>query len=211
MALSTKIAGLNTATRPVLQASAAITEREAYLAVEAKLGQRMSPTWCAQNGVAGLTAQAARAIFQHLLESARELDQAQLAAFLQPGQPQSTLGTQPPLLLACLRPCRHRACFQQQPPSSSRHHLCSHLLAPFSTSWGPQGPPLLPLLLQHHLLALPRQHPLRVSARPGAGAEAAAATGRMQTTMLLPRPCRLLSGRTHKFLWLPARRACVWK
>ena len=95
-ALRAKIEGLNTATRPVLQAVTAITEREVFAAVETKLGERMSPTWCAQNGMGGLTVQAASAIFQHLIEAARELDQAQLMALLHPGQPQTALGTQPP-------------------------------------------------------------------------------------------------------------------
>ena len=75
-ALRGEIEGLNTATRPVLQAVAAITEREAFAAVEAKLGERMSPTWCAQNGMGGMTVQAASAIFQQLIEATRELDQA---------------------------------------------------------------------------------------------------------------------------------------
>ena len=48
----------------------------------------MTHTWLAQNGVGGLTAQAARAIFQHFLESARELDTPQLMALLRHGQDQ---------------------------------------------------------------------------------------------------------------------------
>ena len=94
MALRMKIDALN-ATRATHPAAGMITEREAMAAVGATLGPRMSYTWLAQNGVGGLTAQAARAVFRVFLESVRELDPAQQMALLRPAQQQLRPAAQP--------------------------------------------------------------------------------------------------------------------
>ena len=100
--------------------------------------------------MAGLTAQVARAIFQHLLESARELDQSQLMALLQPGQPQSTLGTQStpaPAQQAAQPP-------QDQQPTATSLQQASPMLPPAGTIQE------VTLSTFAHLGARFQQHPL---------------------------------------------------